>query len=102
MRTNGEQLTVVTSATRMTAQRRNTVLAEVHRDDLPDVVRAQDLLHRLVRRCVSIVERHDSLLVVALLGVENRLTLRLIGGERLLGHHVEAAIESLDDVLVME
>src|SRR2546425_11708390 len=98
MRPNGERFTVVTSATRMTAQTRNTVLAEVHRDDLPDVVREQDLLHRLVRRCASIVERHDNLLVVALLGVENRLTLRLIGGERLLWHHVGAPLQAPHDL----
>jgi len=55
-----------------------------------------------VRRRVPVVEGDDDLAVVPLLGVEDRLALRLVGRQRLLGHHIDAAVEPLDDVLVMK
>jgi hypothetical protein len=78
------------------------VPAEVDRDDLPDLVREQDLLHLLVGRRVAVVEGDDDLAVVPLLGVEDGLTFRFVGRHRLLGHHVDAAVEPLDDVFVVE
>ncbi len=70
--------------------------------DLADLARHQDLFHLLMRRRVAIVEGHDDPAVVALFRVENRLALGLVGGQRLFRHHVEAAIEALDDVFVVE
>ena len=72
---------------------------EVDGGDGADLAGAEDLLDLLVLGRVAVVEGHDDLPVVPLLRVEHGLALRLVRDHRLLGHDVDAAVESLHDAV---
>ena len=72
---------------------------EVHRSDWADLVGEHQLLQADVSWCIAHVEADGDLAVVALLGVEHRAALGLVGRHRLLGDDVDALVEGADDVV---
>src|SRR5205823_6290225 len=59
---------------------------EIDRDDPANLSCQQDLLDVLAVWRVAEVERDDDRPFVAFFGIEDRLALRLVGRQRLLGH----------------
>jgi hypothetical protein len=83
------------------AMPRIEIPGEIGRRHLADGARHQDLFDSAVLRRIAVVERDDDRAAGLLFRVENGLALRLVDAERLFGHHVDAALQALDDVFAV-